>query len=110
MARQRFALSLSIALAMVGVGIILPVVPSHIERLGLTNLGLERSAKSLGQIAGPLLGGVLFGTSVAVPFWLASGFLLGLAAILAWSGRHKHEPSSGRAAKGKLAFRRQEAR
>ena len=110
MARQRFALSLSIALAMSGVGIILPVVPSYIERLGLTNLGLERSAKSLRQIAGAALAGVLFGSSVAVPFWLASGFLLGLAPIFAWSGRHTHEPPSGRAAKGKLAFRRREPR
>lgn len=180
--RKLLALSLSIALAMSGVGIILPVVPSHIGRLGLAGasteqvalhvsllavgyalmqlllaprwgrlsdslgrrpllaigligfavgqalcglatsllrrggayagaaLGLESSAKSLGQIAGPVLGGVLFGASVAVPFWLASGLLLGLAPIFAWSGRARTNLQGGRKAKGKLAFRRQETR
>jgi hypothetical protein len=59
---------------------------------------------------GPVLGGVLFGASVAVPFWLASGLLLGLAPVFAWSGRHTHEPPSSRAAKAKLTFGSQEAR
>lgn len=52
----------------------------------------------------------IFGSSVAVPFWLASGLLLGLAPIFAWSGRHTNESPSGCAANGKLAFRRREAR
>lgn len=73
-------------------------------------LGLESSAKSLGQVAGPVLGGVLFGASVAVPFWLASGLLLGLAPFFAWSGRRTHEPPGARAAEGKLSFGRQGAR
>jgi len=50
------------------------------------------------------------GASVAVPISLASGLLLGLAPIFAWSGRRTHDPPNGCAAKGKLAFRRQEAR
>ena len=86
---------------------ILPIVPFHIERVGLGGmgfltptmsslvsrhggthagaaLGLESSAKSLGQVVGPLLGGVLFGAAVAIPFWLASALLLGLAPFFAW--------------------------
>jgi DHA1 family multidrug resistance protein-like MFS transporter len=97
-----------------GIGMaLLPAVSALVSRRGGAHagaaLGLESSAKSLGQIAGPV-GGVLFGASVAVPFWLASGLLLGLAPIFAWSGRRTHEPPGGRAAKGKLAFRGQEAR
>jgi len=86
----------------------------HVSRRGGAHAeaapGLETSARSLGQIAGPVLGGVLFGASVAVPFWLACGLLLGLAPIFAWSRRRTHEPPGARSAKGKLAFGRQEAR
>jgi len=64
---------------MSGVGIIIPVVTSHIGRL-------------------------------AVPFWLASGLLLGLAPIFAWSGRRTHERSSGPAQEVKLVFGSQDAR
>jgi len=46
-------------------------------------LGLEGNAKRLGQITGPVLGGVLVGASVAAPLWLPSEALLGLAPILA---------------------------
>ena len=46
-------------------------------------LGLERGAKSLGQIAGPVVGGVLFGSSVTIPFWIAGALLVGLAPIFA---------------------------
>jgi maltooligosyltrehalose synthase len=42
--RQRFALSLSIALAMSGVGMILPIVPSHVARLGLANTSTAQVA------------------------------------------------------------------
>ena len=103
-----------VALYAIGMGLLTPAVSALVSRRGGAHagaaLGLESGAKSLGQIAGPLLGGVLFGASVAVPFWLASGLLLGLAPIFAWSGRRTREPPSGRAAKGKLAFGRQEAK
>jgi DHA1 family multidrug resistance protein-like MFS transporter len=98
----------------IGMALLTPAVSALVSRRGGAHagaaLGLESSAKSLGQIAGPVLGGVLFGASVAVPFWLASGLLLGLAPIFAWSGRRRHEPPVEREAKGKLAFRGQEAR
>lgn len=98
----------------IGMALLTPAVSALVSRRGGAHagaaLGLESSAKSLGQIAGPVLGGVLFGASVAVPFWLASGLLLGLAPIFAWSGRRTHEPLGGSEATGKLALRRQEAR
>jgi DHA1 family multidrug resistance protein-like MFS transporter len=98
----------------IGMGLLTPAVSALVSRRGDAHagaaLGLESGAKSLGQIAGPVLGVVLFGASVAVPFWLASGLLLGLAPIFAWSGRRTHEPRRGRGAKGKLELRGQEAR
>ncbi len=81
-----------VALYGIGMGLLTPVVSALVSRRGGAHagaaLGLEGSAKGLGLIAGPVLGGVLFGSSIAVPYWLASGLLLGLAPILAWSGRH----------------------
>jgi DHA1 family multidrug resistance protein-like MFS transporter len=77
-----------VAVYAIGMGLLTPAVSALVSRRGGAHagaaLGLESGAKSLGQIAGPLLGGVLFGASVAVPFWLASGLLLGLAPIFAW--------------------------
>jgi DHA1 family multidrug resistance protein-like MFS transporter len=97
----------------IGMALLTPAVSALVSRRGGAHagaaLGLESSAKSLGQIAGPVLGGVLFGASVAVPFWLASGLLLGLAPIFAWSGRRTHDPPGGHEAPGKLALRGQEA-
>ena len=113
-ARGTAAVFALVALYAIGMGLLTPAVSAIVSRRGGAHagaaLGLESSAKSLGQIAGPVLGGVLFGASLAVPFWLASGLLLGLAPIFAWSGRRTHEPAWGRAAEGKSAFRRQEAR
>jgi DHA1 family multidrug resistance protein-like MFS transporter len=98
----------------IGMALLTPAVSALVSRRGGAHtgaaLGLESGAKSLGQIAGPVLGGVLFGASVAVPFWLASGLLLGFAPIFAWSGRRPHEPPGGRAAEGKLALVNQGAR
>ena len=87
----------------IGMALLAPAVSTLVSRRGgahaVAALGLESSAKSLGQIAGPVLGGVLFAASVAVPFWLVSGLLLCLAPIFAWSGRRTHEPPSSRAAR-----------
>jgi MFS family permease len=103
-----------VALYAIGMGLLTPAVSALVSRRGGAHagaaLGLESGAKSLGQVAGPVLGVVLFGASVAAPFWLASGLLVGLAPIFAWSGRCTHEPPGGRAAKGRLAFRRLDSR
>ncbi len=77
-----------VALYAIGMGLLTPAISALVSRRGGAHagaaLGLESGAKSLGQIAGPVLGGVVFGASVAVPFWLASALLLGLAPIFAW--------------------------
>ncbi len=88
-----------VALYGIGMGLLTPAVSALVSRRGGAHagaaLGLESGAKGLGLIAGPLLGGVLFGSSVAVPFWLASGLLLGLAPVFAWSGRRTHGDERG---------------
>jgi DHA1 family multidrug resistance protein-like MFS transporter len=95
-ARSTASVFALVALYAIGMGLLTPAVSALASRLGGTHagaaLGLESGAKSLGQIAGPLLGGVLFGSSVAVPFWLAGGLLLGLAPIFAWSTRARVRP------------------
>lgn len=102
-----------VALYGTGMGLLAPALSALVSRRGGAHtgaaLGLESGAKGLGLIAGPLLGGVLFGSFVAVPFWLASGLLLGLAPIFAWSGRGTGEPRGDRAATTKVAFGGQEA-
>ncbi len=88
-ARDTASVFTLVALYAIGMGLLTPSVSALVSRRGDTHagaaLGLESGAKSLGQIAGPLLGGVFFGASVPIPFWLASGLLLGLAPIFAWS-------------------------
>ena len=88
----------AVALYAIGMGLLTPTVSALVSRRGGahagTALGLESSAKSLGLIAGAVLGGVLFGASVTIPFWLGSGLLLGLAPIFAWSGRRTGEPQA----------------
>jgi len=83
-----------VALFGIGMGLLAPAVSALVSRRGGTHagaaLGLESGAKNLGLIVGPVLGGVVFGASVVVPFWFVSGLLLGLAPIFAWSGRRPH--------------------
>lgn len=90
-ARSTAAVFALVALYAIGMGLVTPAVSTLVSKRGGAHagaaLGLESGTKSLGQIVGPLLGGVLFGSSVAVPFWLASGLLLGLAPVFAWSAQ-----------------------
>lgn len=83
-----------VALFAIGIGLLTPTVSALVSRGGGAHagaaLGLESGAKSLGQIAGPLFGGALFGLSMAVPFFLTGALLLGLAPIFA-RRRHPHD-------------------
>ncbi len=46
-------------------------------------LGGESAARSIGQIAGPMVGGALLGVLMMVSFWLAGGLLLAFAPLVA---------------------------
>lgn len=80
-----------VAMYGIGMGLLAPTVSTLVSRRGGVHagaaLGLESGAKSMGQVTGPLLGGAIFGSSVAIPFSLAAAFLLGLAPVVAWSAR-----------------------
>lgn len=54
-------------------------------------LGLQNTFSSLGQIAGPLLGGLLFGWQVNLPFQVTAGAALVLAAGI-WGLGHRLSP------------------
>ncbi len=54
-------------------------------------LGMQSAANSLGQVGGPLLGGVLFAWQAQAPYWFGGVFLLGLAAL---AGRKEKGDSS----------------
>lgn len=109
-ARSTVSVFALVALYGIGMGLLTPAVSALVSRRGGAHagaaLGLESGAKSLGLIAGPLLGGPLFGSSVAVPFWLASALLLGLAPVFAWSVGRRGSPPGSRAAKDKPPSRR----
>lgn len=99
-----------VALFSTGIGLVTPTTSALVSRRGGRHagaaLGIESAAKSLGQIAGPLLGGALLGWSMMVPFWLAGALLLALAPLFArsagaasmpeparWGTAEKHEPA-----------------
>ncbi|HYU15997.1 MAG TPA: MFS transporter [Candidatus Acidoferrum sp.] len=74
-----------VAVFAIGIGLVAPTVSALTSRRGGTRvgaaLGLETAARSLGQIAGPLIGGGLLSGSMALPYLLASALLLALALI-----------------------------
>jgi DHA1 family multidrug resistance protein-like MFS transporter len=77
--RKLFALSLSIALAMSGVGIIIPVVPSHIGRLGLAGASTEQVALHVSLLAA----GYAFMQLLFAPLWGRLSDSLGRRPLLA---------------------------
>jgi len=77
--RKLFALSLSIALAMSGVGIIIPVVPSHIGRLGLAGASTEQVALHVSLLAA----GYAFMQLLLAPLWGRLSDSLGRRPLLA---------------------------
>lgn len=52
-----------------------------------TVLGMQNAANSLGQIGGPLAGGLLFAWRAGMPFVLSGAFLLGIGIWVGWKQR-----------------------
>ncbi len=69
-----------------GVGLLSPSLATLVSRRSGSRpgmvLGLQSAALSLGQVAGPLLGGFLFAWHPHAPYWVTSGLLLGAAAVV----------------------------
>ncbi|MDA8239303.1 MAG: MFS transporter [Nitrospiraceae bacterium] len=75
-----------VSLLAVGMALINPSLSSLVSKnageLSGTALGMQSSAISLGQTAGPVVGGLLFVWNVHVPYLLAAVLLTGTAIIL----------------------------
>jgi hypothetical protein len=73
-----------LAVLALGQGLITPTLSSAVagsaslDWAGAT-LGLQESAGGLARVAGPALGGALFGVAVALPYWV--GAVLTLAVV-----------------------------
>jgi MFS family permease len=91
--RKLFALSLSIALAMSGVGIIIPVVPSHIGRMGLASASTEQVALHVSLLAA----GYAFMQLLRAPLWGRLSDSLGSSPLAASAKRNELRLQSTRA-------------
>lgn len=47
-------------------------------------LGVQSVANNLGQVGGPILGGVLFAWSIGIPFFLTGALLFGTGLVVVW--------------------------
>lgn len=84
-----------VSLLALGVALVTPNLLTLVaNRSGVhtgAGLGLQNTFSSLGQIAGPLLGGLLFGWQVDLPFLATAGVALVLAAGI-WGLARKSSP------------------
>ena len=48
-------------------------------------MGLQTATNSLGQVAGPFLGGVLFAWQASVPYLFAGVFLTGIGVLIGFT-------------------------
>jgi DHA1 family multidrug resistance protein-like MFS transporter len=94
--RSVAAASATVALLALGLALVAPnLLTLAANRSGLhagAGLGLHTTFSSLGQIAGPLLGGLLFGWRATLPFALAGTAALALGAWL-WRRGSVPDPS-----------------
>lgn len=71
-----------------GMAFITPNLSALISKRGGKNtgmaLGLQNGATSLGQVVGPLFGGILFGWRMEAPYILSGVFLMSLAILILW--------------------------
>lgn len=94
-AQTKLLLFAFVALLSLGMAFIAPNLSALVSRRGGdqhagASLGIQNAANSIGQVAGPLLGGVLFIWQVNAPYFLGGAVLLALAFAIGWkllSGR-----------------------
>ena len=88
-ARTQFFVFAFVALLALGMAFIAPNLAALISKRGGaqragTSLGIQNAANSLGQAAGPLLGGVLFVWQINAPYLLSGALLVALALLIGW--------------------------
>ena len=71
-----------------GMAVVSPTLSTLISKLAGNHqgetFGLHASAESVGQVIGPLAGGILFSWYARLPYLAAGIFLVGMAALTAW--------------------------
>ena len=97
MARTTFFVFAFVALLALGMAFIAPNLAALIskrggERQAGTSFGVQNAANSLGQAAGPLLGGVLFIWQINAPYLLSGALLIALALGIAWKAMDRQHP------------------
>lgn len=88
-AQTKFFIFTFVAQLALGMALIAPNLAALIskrggERQAGASLGIQNAANSLGQAAGPLLGGVLFIWQTNAPYLFSGAVLLALALVIGW--------------------------
>lgn len=88
-AQTKFFIFAFVAQLALGMALIAPNLAALIskrggERQAGASLGIQNTANSLGQAAGPLLGGVLFIWQTNAPYLFSGAVLLALALVIGW--------------------------
>ncbi len=85
-ARNQVLVMVFIALFGVGIAVVLPSLSALISKSGGKStgraLGMQSAANSLGQTAGPLLGGMLFAWNAGLPYLIDGILLMGIGLII----------------------------
>ena len=89
LARDPFAVFALVGLLALGTALISPNLAAMISKRGGNHrvgaaLGVQNAANSLGQTAGPLLGGVLFIWQINAPYLLTGALLVTVALLIGW--------------------------
>ena len=89
LARDTFAVFALVGLLALGTALISPNLAAMISKRGGNHrvgaaLGVQNAANSLGQTAGPLLGGVLFIWQINAPYLLTGALLVTVALLIGW--------------------------
>jgi DHA1 family multidrug resistance protein-like MFS transporter len=89
MARTRFSVFALVGLLALGTSFVSPNLAALVSKRGGSRrvgaaLGVQNAANSLGQAAGPLLGGALFIWQMNAPYLLTAAMLVMVASAIAW--------------------------
>ncbi len=84
----------AVGLLALGMALVAPNLSALISKRGGQHvgavLGIQNAASSLGQVGGPMLGGMLFAWQASAPFAIAGVFLMSIGLVVGWKERMRH--------------------
>lgn len=88
-AQTRLLVFAFVALLSLGMAFIAPNISALVSKRGGdqhagASLGVQNAANSIGQVVGPLLGGVLFVWQINAPYFFSGAVLLAIALVIGW--------------------------